>query len=80
LIPEQAAFTIIAAAGLLSACSSGSGSIGSQPDATVTTRSCPADRISVGGEPQGRLWDRKGAAEVKRLMHIKISHSTSSTG
>jgi hypothetical protein len=55
--------------------------IGSQPDTTVTTRSCPADRISVGGKLQGPLWDRKGAvaAEVKRLMHIKISHSTSST-
>ena len=52
------------------------------PDITVTTRSCPADRISVGGKLQGPLWDRKGAvaAEVKRLMHIRISHSTSSTG
>lgn len=49
---------------------------GSQPDITVTTRSCPVDRISVGGKLQGPLWDRKGtvAAEVKRLMHIRISH------
>jgi hypothetical protein len=56
--------------------------IGSQPDITVTTRSCPADRISVGGKLQGPLWDRKGAvaAEVKRLMHIRMSHSTLSTG
>jgi hypothetical protein len=28
--------------------------IGSQPDTTVTTRSCPADRISVGGKLRGR--------------------------
>jgi hypothetical protein len=56
--------------------------IGSQPDTMVTTRSCPADRVSVGGKLQGPLWDRKGAvaAEVKRLMHIKISRSGSGGG
>ena len=46
--------------------------IGSEPDITVTTRSCPADRISVGGKLQGPLWDKGAvAAEVKRLMHIR---------
>ncbi len=49
--------------------------IGSAPDTTVTTRSCPADRISRGGKLRQPLWDKSGtvATEVKRLMHIKRS-------
>jgi len=49
--------------------------IGSAPDTTVTTRSCPADRISQGGKLRQPLWDKSGtvAAEVKRLMRIKRS-------
>jgi hypothetical protein len=52
--------------------------IGSAPDTTVTTRSCPVDRISLGGKLQQPLWDRSGAvaAEVKHLMHIKVTHVT----
>jgi len=51
---------------------------GSAPDTTVTTRSCPADRISRGGKLRQPLWDKSGtvAAEVKRLMHIKHSQVT----
>jgi hypothetical protein len=52
--------------------------IGSAPDTTVTTRSCPADRISLGGKLQQPLLDRSGAvaAQVKRLMHVKHTDVT----
>jgi hypothetical protein len=52
--------------------------IGSAPDTTVTTRSCPADRFSLGGKLQQPLLDRSGAvaAQVKHLMHVKHSHVT----
>jgi len=52
--------------------------IGSAPDTTVTTRSCPADLFSQNGKLQQPVWDRSGAvaAQVKRLMHIRHSHVT----
>jgi hypothetical protein len=47
--------------------------IGSAPDTTVTTRSCPIDRFSLGGKLQQPLWDQSGAvaAELKHLMHVQ---------